>query len=240
MKRTPDDEAASFAARIEAHWEAYPTEPLSVQFGGHEFVVHPQVFNATEAYSSRTLIDSLDVPPGSVVLEMGCGAGIAGILAVLDRKARSATLLDVNPPAIENARANVALHGLADRIEVAESDLFDALAPDATFDVILFNMPLAEVDEGALPASSSFHRPTVPPMSSFADPGYTIIERFFAGAGARLRPDGSLFVTFASFGNLERLTEICQRHGFAGEIVHRLPDPDHGNEYQVYRLRRVG
>ena len=56
------------------------------------------------------------------------------------------TALDITTAAVENTRANAELHGVADRVRVAHSDLFEALEPGERFDLIFWNSNYIEVE----------------------------------------------------------------------------------------------
>lgn len=51
--------------------------------------------------------------------------------------------LDVNPEAVQAAQDNARRNGVADRLEVRLSDVFDAVEPAAEgpFDVVVFDSP---------------------------------------------------------------------------------------------------
>lgn len=71
-------------------------------------------------------------------MDIGTGSGVLAIGAAL-LGARSVLALDVDPCALWEARANVALNGLDDRIRVS-ADPVEALAQ--TFDLVLANLRL--------------------------------------------------------------------------------------------------
>lgn len=102
-------------------------------------------FGAGDHPTTRLALQSLDamfgenrVPPGATVLDIGTGSGVLAIGAAL-LGARSVLALDVDPCALWEARANVALNGLEDRIRVS-ADPVEALAQ--TFDLVLANLRL--------------------------------------------------------------------------------------------------
>src|SRR5258705_8102919 len=74
---------------------------------------------------------------GERVLDMGTGSGVNGILAAT-RGAR-VVAVDVNPYALDAARANANRNGVADRVDGRESDVFAGVA--GAFDPIVFDPP---------------------------------------------------------------------------------------------------
>ena len=84
--------------------------------------------------------------PGARILDMGCGAGPGGMSAALASQALRPELLlaDINPKALEFARANAALAGLR-RVLFQQSDLFASI--EGGFDLVVANPPYL-VDAG--------------------------------------------------------------------------------------------
>jgi methylase of polypeptide subunit release factors len=74
------------------------------------------------------------------ILDMGCGAGPGGIVAARLAAASSPDLMlaDINPAALQHARANATLAALQG-VELVEGDLFNAVA--GQFDFIVANPP---------------------------------------------------------------------------------------------------
>ncbi|MGY1456692.1 methyltransferase [Streptomyces sp. SS8] len=146
------------------------------------------------------------------MLEMGCGCGVASVVAALSGVPR-VTALDINPAAVRTTELNARRHGVADRVRVLTSDLFDALEPDETFDLIFWNSPFIEIPpEQTHESDLAYH---------FFDPGYTMHRRFLTEAAKRLAPGGRLFLGFSfAMGSAERLREAAGEAGF-GVRVHR-------------------
>ena len=62
--------------------------------------------------------------PGDTVVDVGCGSGILGIAAV-KLGARFAYLTDIDYVAVRSAEHNAVLNGVADKVQVALSDLLE-------------------------------------------------------------------------------------------------------------------
>ena len=73
----------------------------------------------------------------SVCIDVGCGSGILGISAV-KLGAKQAYLTDIDPVAVDSARHNAELNGVADKITVSHSNLLDE--NKITGDVIVANI----------------------------------------------------------------------------------------------------
>ena len=124
------------------------------------------------------------------ILDLCCGCGCLGLLAVEQFPAAEAVLVDVDPEAADLAQRNADALGLAGRTEVACADLFDG-APPGTFDLILCNPPYVDAtDLRTLPPEFA-HEPAL--GLAGGDDGLSLVRRVIDQAGARLA-DGGLLV----------------------------------------------
>ncbi|MEU6083136.1 methyltransferase [Streptomyces sp. NPDC047108] len=146
------------------------------------------------------------------MLEMGCGCGVASVMAALAGVPR-VTALDINPAAVRTTELNARRHGVAHRVRVLTSDVFDALEPGETFDLMFWNSPFIEAPpEQKHDSALAYH---------FFDPGYAMHRRFLTEAAGRLAPGGRLFLGFSfAMGSADRLREVAAEAGF-GFRVHR-------------------
>jgi len=88
-------------------------------------------------FGSRLLIESIKLPQGSKVLDLGCGYGPIGI--VLSKRDRAdATLVDINRRALELARKNAKTNDVS--VRTALSDGFADV--EGLFDHIVTNPPI--------------------------------------------------------------------------------------------------
>ncbi|MBW1600580.1 methyltransferase [Streptomyces sp. JJ66] len=140
------------------------------------------------------------------MLEMGCGCGVASVVAALEG-VPEVTALDINPAAVRTTELNARRHGVADRVRARVSDLFAAVPPTDSFDLIFWNSPFIETPPGqAHDSDLAYH---------FFDPGYTLHQRFLTESARRLTPGGRLFLGFShAMGNAGRLREVAGAAGF--------------------------
>lgn len=97
------------------------------------------------------LAAACDAREGERVLDAGCGAGGVLLAAAVRRPGARFTGVERDSAALELARENIALNGLADRVEVVEGDVavrFSGLGLEP-FDAALTNPPFFD-DAGAL------------------------------------------------------------------------------------------
>ena len=105
---------------------------------GHEFLarlgktrLRPGGREATE-----WLLGHADFTADTRVLEVACNMGTT-MVALAEQYGCCITGLDMNPAALEKARANIEKHGLGDVIDVVEGNALALPFPDASFDVVI-------------------------------------------------------------------------------------------------------
>lgn len=122
---------SSLGENLYAH-SAYPTLEADAVFFG------------PDTYRFVALIDAelaqQPLAAGARILDIGCGAGPGGVAAALSAKAASPELMlaDINPRALDFARANATLAGLPN-VTFQQSDLFASVT--GRFDLIVANPP---------------------------------------------------------------------------------------------------
>lgn len=129
------------------------------------------------------------------VMDMGTGSGC--IPVSLARNAPSLTLLaiDRSSSALNIARQNAAKHGVADRIEFIESDLFANVPALERFNLITANLPYIPTE--TLKALAIYTREPTLALDGGAD-GLDLIRRFLAGAQHFLAPNGRIMLEIDS------------------------------------------
>jgi release factor glutamine methyltransferase len=108
---------------------------------GLPFVVFPDVFNPRLFRTGEMLarhLAGLSLPANTRILDLGCGSGVAAILAA--RQGIHPVAVDINPEAVRCTRLNVLLNGVEDRVDIREGDLFAPVRGER-FDLVLFNPP---------------------------------------------------------------------------------------------------
>lgn len=102
-----------------------PEDPL------HDFPLWAKIWPASVVLARR--LSRLPVVPGQRILEIGSGLGLVGIVAACSGHA--VTLTDINPHALEFARANAHINGCT-QLAVQRLD-WQAPQPAGTFDAIV-------------------------------------------------------------------------------------------------------
>ncbi|HEX5920107.1 MAG TPA: RsmD family RNA methyltransferase [Nocardioides sp.] len=106
-------------------------------------VLRPREWTAAQ---SEWAADLMTTAPGGTVLELCAGAGHIGLLAVA-ASARRLLCVDANPVACDYARANALAAGMAERVEVREARLQEALAEEERFPVVIADPPWVPREE---------------------------------------------------------------------------------------------
>ncbi len=135
---------------------------------------------------------------------MGTGSGVGAVFAA--QWAGRVVAVDINPVAVRCARINALLHEVEDKVEVLQGDLFEPVA-DRRFDVILFNPPY-------------FHGQ---PSSHFEAALWStdVLERFVAGLGDHLQPNGIVLLLLSSAGEEQAWLNALAKSGFQADAVAR-------------------
>ena len=167
--------------------------------------------------------------PGERVMELGCGAGAAAVLAA--RAGCSVVATDVVPAAVECARENAVLNGVADRVEVRLGDCYDPVA-GLTFDLICTNPP-------QMPTPPGRERGDAAAAADNGGPdGWQVLDRVIAGAPAHLAPGGRLVFTIFAFLGRRRAFAKLEVAGLKPSIVASETQPFPRIGYE--RLEHIG
>jgi len=132
----------------------------------------------------------LDFRSDEAVLEIGAGIGLAAVLAA--RAGCRVIATDVVPAAVECARANAVLNGVADKLEVRLGDCFEPVHGQS-FDLICTSPP-----QMPTPPGREREDPAAAADNGGVD-GWELLDRVIAGAPAHLQPGGRLVFTMFGF-----------------------------------------
>jgi len=157
--------------------------------GPHRFYVDERVI-VPRSFIAELL--RVDPKPGvSSVLDLCTGSGCLAILAALAFPQARVDAADLSTDALEVARRNVDNYGLADRVELVQSDMFTGLE-GRVYDLIVSNPPYVKAASmDALPDEYR-HEPRMA-LASGAD-GLDHTRVILAQARRHLAPGGRLVV----------------------------------------------
>lgn len=219
------EEAARMQAWHDEHYEylkKVSEEGEVFEYLGLTLVVppHVQVIESTSDLLGKQVLD--EVEPGERVLDMGTGSGVNAILAA--GRGAEVVAVDVNPHAVEAARANAERNGVPDRVTVAQSDLFSEV--DGRFDLVIFDPPFR------------WMKPRDWAEASITDEDYRTLTAFFANVRDHLAENGRILVFFGTTADIGYLEQLVETNGLASRVVarRRLEKDGHPVEYRTYRI----
>jgi len=177
-------------------------------FGDCAFLVSNNVYKPAE--DTFLLAENLAVEEGDVVLDMGTGCGILGVLAA--KKGGKVVAVDVNPYAVECARVNAELNGVAEKMDIRRGSLFNSIQDCEKFDVVLFNPPY-------LPSKAGNQRAWIEQAWSGGPTGRNIIDKFISEAPNHLKEGGKILLVQSSLSNIGETVEKLEEAGFPVNVV---------------------
>lgn len=127
----------------------------------------------------------------SRILDLCTGSGCIAIAAQYQFPDAQVAASDISGAALEVAADNLEMHGLADHIELYESDLFASI-PDRRFDVIVCNPPYVDAEDMAALDEEFSHEPELGLRAG--QDGLAVVDRILAAAGDFLDDDGVIFI----------------------------------------------
>jgi hypothetical protein len=136
----------------------------------------------------------------STAIDIGTGCGVLAF-QLLNRGFEKVIAADINPNAVISVMENAEKPGLAGRLDVRQSDLFEHCEEKA--DLIVFNPPWLPAQQDVSGLDSAI----------YYEPG--LFERFFGQAVSHLNEDGTLILLFS---NLARTAGVGDTHPVEEEL----------------------
>jgi release factor glutamine methyltransferase len=162
---------------------------------------------------SSLLADALEFKPGAVVVDVGTGTGILSIIAA-KLGASKVYGVDAAAETVQIATANAKRHGVSDRVQFAQGDMFEPLDPALEADVVIGDV--SGIPDEIATASGWF-----PSGLAGGPTGAELPMRMIEESKRLLKKGGSLFLPTGSlqdensilerarsvFGSMKQLTE---------------------------------
>lgn len=170
------------------------------------------------------IVERMKEPPLRI-LDLGTGTGAIALALATRFESAAVTAVDASAPALELAAENGRSCGVADRVSFIESSWYDALQPDASYDLVVSNPPYLTDEEtaGAEPEVRTYE-----PLSALAagDRGMADLKTIITGAEAFLSPGGLLALETGIAQHAE-LVRLLEKQGFVSiESKRDLTDRD--------------
>lgn len=190
-------------------------------FYGRTFEVSPAVLIPRP--DTETLVECalqhLDADAEARVLDVGTGSGILAVSIALQRPQAHVEATDRSGEALEVARRNAERHGVEPRVSLHAGDLYEAVAADAQYALIVSNPPyIPEQEFDALAPEITDHEPR---QALAAGPdGMAVHARIVAGAPAHLVSGGWLLLEVGE-GQAQAVAGRMREAGLDPVEVHR-------------------
>jgi release factor glutamine methyltransferase len=177
----------------------------SLNLYGIEVEVKPDVFNPRFFTSSKLLIEQvekLNNVKGKSSLELGCGSGVATILAA--KKGMQAYASDINSEAVNGLLENASKNGV--EVSLFVSDLFNDI-PQQTFDYLLINPPFYPKD----PTEIKDNR-------WFCGADFEYFKRLFPALERYINADSTVWMTLSDDCELQVIQDIAKSAGWEFDL----------------------
>lgn len=166
-------------------------------------VLHPAHFASSRLMARHLLSRDLH---GQTVADVGTGSGLLGLVAA--RAGASVTATDINPAAVECARANALRNRLDGRFKVVVSDVLDAVPADRRFDLVVTNPPFYPRAPESMPDHA---------FAAGVDHGF--FTKLALGLPGRLTRNGALLLVHSSDEEFAPVALVLDRAGLAPRVV---------------------
>lgn len=155
------------------------------------------------------------------LIDLGTGSGALAVTLLCERADARVTATDIDPDALMTARRNADAHGVLDRINLLQSDWFNAVPSNPLYDAVLSNPPYITSDAmAALSPEVADHDPDRA-LHGGID-GLAPYRILIPGARTYLRADGWLGVEIG-YDQGEAVQALFAASGYRN--IRCLPDP---------------
>lgn len=193
------DEATAERIRTLVHKRTATRIPLAylvheAWFAGHRYYVDQRVLiprSLTGEYILEHFQPWISENRVNDVLDLCTGCGCIAIAVALEFPGARVDATDISLEALVVAQRNVRDYGLADRVTVHQSDVFDNLG-GRQYDVIISNPPYVPPSSMTTLPLEYRHEPELALVAQAG--GLAIVERILVQAARYLRPGGILMV----------------------------------------------
>ena len=165
------------------------------EFHGLEFDITPAVL-IPRPDSEHVVIECLALAKtveAPRIIDLGTGSGNLAVTLAKKLPTAQVTAVDQSEKALATTRANAQKHGVVERMDFLQGDLFVPVAADAKFDFVVSNPPyIPTADIKALAAGVRDYEPHLA-LDGGPD-GFAVFDRLLEQARSRLKPGGYLLV----------------------------------------------
>jgi methylase of polypeptide subunit release factors len=178
--------------------------------GPFSLLLTPAVFEPNS--TSRVLADALEVRPGEVVIDVGCGSGVLSFVAArLDAGRVYGT--DISVEAVRVAGENARRLGLSDRTEFRAGNLLEPL-PGIAADVVIG-------DVSGIPDEVAEVAGWFPDGHAGGPTGAEMPLAMLESVGAHLKPGGRMYLPTGTLQDENRILAAARRLFRLEEVAER-------------------
>jgi len=164
------------------------------------------------AADTYLLLDTISIKPTDSVLDVGCGAGLATLVAA--SRALRVVSIDISLPAVRNTSENLRKNGLGHNVAVVQSDLFVGFSNTAKFSIIMFNPPYLPADD----MNTKMDHALIG-----GEKGSELTERFVKEASSHIIENGRLYVIVSTLEDIDAIIRTFNENNFQVEQVNETP-----------------
>jgi release factor glutamine methyltransferase len=187
-------------------------------FYGRGFKISHEVLDPRP--ETESLIEAALAAPFERVLDLGTGSGCILVTLLAERTQATGLGVDLSEGACLQASANAVLHGVADRLDIRQSDWFGAV--DGRFDLIVSNPPyLAQDEMNDIAPELALHEPAMA-LTDGAD-GLSVYRLIAQHAQGYLSAQGRVLAEMG-WQQGSAVRAIFEEAGWANVTI--LPDMD--------------
>lgn len=163
------------------------------------------------------------------VLELGCGVGVALIIALWRNPTLTGLGIDISPSVIELASANARLNHMEGRVEFLCHDLNQPHPGYNSFDLLLMNPPFAvDGSRSAHPERLVARHEEATPLSQWLEIGLKF-----------LKPEGQMVLIHRA-GRIGEILSLLSPKAGSFEIIPLYPKNDKPAKLMLIRARKGG
>ena len=187
-------------------------------FYGRGFKVSREVLDPRP--ETESLIEAALSQPFERVLDLGTGSGCILVTLLAERKTATGVGVDLSEGACLQASANAVLHGVAERVQIVQSDWFEVV--EGRYDLIASNPPyLAQSEMAAIAPELALHEPAM--ALTDGEDGLSVYRLIAARAQQYLTAQGRVLAEIGWQQGAD-VSAIFRAAGWADVAV--LPDLD--------------
>ncbi len=200
---------------IEKRRQSYPLQYLIGRWSFYDFEVFVEPGVLIPRPETELLVEEAinSIEDGAKVLELGSGTGIISIALAKHKKAQ-VVAVDISEEAIKLAKKNAIYNNV--NIDFRLGNLFDPIASDERFDLIISNPPYIREDEKSKLAKELNFEPDQALFSG--EDGLDLIKEIIKESPKYLKNKGIVLLEFG-YDQANAINDLFKEHGFRGIII---------------------